>query len=168
MDRARKADEEARFLELYRSTLAPLRKYAARTLGDAVRADDIVQECFVRALASANFPSDHRQARAYLFRIASNLVIDHWRAERRERGSELDRNLASAVDYPDLRMDLADTFLLLTLRERQLIWLAHVEGLDHGDIAAMLGIGAASVKVLLHRARGKFAGVLRRSGYDDR
>ena len=46
-----------------------------------------------------------------------------------------------------------------------MLWLAHVEGTGHREIAAVLGVKAASVPVLLFRARRKLAGLLRKKGY---
>jgi RNA polymerase sigma-70 factor (ECF subfamily) len=44
----------------------------------------------------------------------------------------------------------------LSERERKLLWLAHVEEWKHDEIAAVLGLAAASIRVLLHRARRRF------------
>lgn len=153
-------------MEVYRHTAEPLRRYAARSLGSTSAADDVVQEAYARALASPNFPNNVQEARLYLFRVVSNLVTDQWRQRRRdiERASQ-DAPEPGRTD-PGLRMDLEHLFSRLKLQERQLIWLAHVEGNDHFAIASALGLSAGSVKVLLHRARQKFAAYLRAGGYD--
>jgi DNA-directed RNA polymerase specialized sigma24 family protein len=44
------------------------------------------------------------------------------------------------------------------------LWMAYVEELDHGEIAAASGVGEKSVRVLLSRARDAFAGILNRLG----
>lgn len=164
----KKADdgEEARFLELYGATCEPLRRYVHRVLGDASRIDDIVQESYLRAMASAGLPVESQQARAYLFRIASNLMRDRWRRLRREAPADAGVIASSITNDVGLRMDLAKVFKSLALRERQLIWLAYVEGFDHGAIAVALGLRTPSIKVLLHRAREKLAVLLREGGYD--
>jgi len=46
-------------------------------------------------------------------------------------------------------------------RQRTLLWLAYVQGLTHEEIAAHLGLHAASIKLLLFRARRRLAGLLR-------
>ncbi len=46
-------------------------------------------------------------------------------------------------------------------RERQLLWLAYAEGYSHREIAAVTGLAAASIRLLLFRARRKIAGFLR-------
>lgn len=155
------------FQEFYLQTADALRRYAVNVLNDAALADDIVQEAYVRALASPNLPAAPDEARAYLYRIASNLAVDHWRRRRRAAHS----GDAEAVEFRDsdaaLRIDVAAAFSRLSVRERQMVWLAHVEGADHAAIAAALGVGEASVRVMLHRARAKMASLLRRNGYGE-
>jgi RNA polymerase sigma-70 factor (ECF subfamily) len=46
-------------------------------------------------------------------------------------------------------------------RERQLLWLAHAEGYTHREIAQITGLAAASIRILLFRARRKIANLLR-------
>jgi RNA polymerase sigma-70 factor, ECF subfamily len=45
-------------------------------------------------------------------------------------------------------------------REREMLWLAYAQGLTHVDIAGTLGVKAASVRLLLFRARHKLATLL--------
>jgi RNA polymerase sigma-70 factor (ECF subfamily) len=54
-------------------------------------------------------------------------------------------------------MDVQRALAKLALRDRQLLWLAHVEGASHREVAAALGLGVASVRVLLFRARRRLA-----------
>jgi RNA polymerase sigma-70 factor (ECF subfamily) len=155
--------DEARFETLYRSTAAPLRAYVVRVMGYATHADDIVQDAYLRLLRAPPPTCDPDQLRAYLFRIASNLVHDYWRHQRRERGACERRTSAPATVTPDLplRVDMARLFEQLRPQQRQLMWFAYVEGADHREIAAALGLGERSVRVLLHRARRKLATLLR-------
>lgn len=156
--------DERAFKEIHAQTAQALRRYVVRTLGSVAAGDDVVQETYLRALSAMNFPSEPRQARAFLFRIASNLIVDVWRRQRRTMPSEE----SEGVLFPDteLRLDISRLFQTLTLQERQLIWLAYVEGCDHAGIADMLGLRAASVRVMLHRARRRFEVALRGGGYE--
>jgi RNA polymerase sigma-70 factor (ECF subfamily) len=45
-------------------------------------------------------------------------------------------------------------------RDRQLLWLAHAEGYSHREIAEVTGLGSASIRLLLFRARRKIARLL--------
>ena len=155
--------DEPGFEAFYRRTVAPLRAYVVRVIGRAAPADDIVQEAFLRLLRAPPDIDDPGQLRAYVFRIASNLIRDHWRREGRERKSADSHSSEPVSVNPDisLRMDMTRMFERLRPQQRQLMWLAYVEGADHAEIAAALGLGERSVRVLLHRARRKLAALLR-------
>lgn len=164
---------ESEFQDLYRLHGRALWGYLFRITGNAADADDLVQDSFCRLLAVRFATRDDQQIRAYLFRIASNVAIDHWRRAGRggrpqvpERTAD-DQAAPSTTDHGDaatLRHDMSRTLRELKPQERVLLWLAHVEGSEHRDIAAALGLKAASVPVLLHRARRKLAGLLNKKG----
>jgi len=158
--------DEALFQLLYKRTAPSLRAYAARVLGSATHADDIVQESFLRLVRSTPDTTDPQQLRALLFRIAGRLIVDHWRQGRREvmmrekaaRGEEV-----TNAD-PSLPLDVARAFESLTPQQRQLAWLAYVEGANRKEMAAALGLREGSVRVLLYRTRRKLARLLRAAG----
>jgi RNA polymerase sigma-70 factor (ECF subfamily) len=152
--------EEEAFHALYRDTAAPLRAYVARVLGSVGQADDIVQETYLRALRAPLSGYHPTQMRAYLFRIASNLIADHFRRQKRERPlGEVPERAALGRDG-SARIDMARVFRLLRVRDRQLLWLAHVEGADYHELAEALGLREGSVRVLLSRARRKLAALI--------
>jgi len=170
---------ESEFQDLYRLHARPLWAYIYRLTGSAADADDLLQEAFCRMLAAPLATRDDGELRAYLFRVATNAATDLWRrGGRSRRRAEMPRGNARpprdaaepsvAADHGDdaaLKQDMARTFRDLRPRERMLLWLAHVEGSEHREIAAALGLKAASVPVLLFRARRKLAGLLRKKGY---
>jgi RNA polymerase sigma-70 factor, ECF subfamily len=154
---------EREFHALYGRVAAPLRAYVARTLG-ASHADDVVQEAFLRLLRKPVPTRDDNELRAYAFRIATNLMVDHWRTHKREVSTHIPDHGSPGADQ-GLRMDVRRLFARLKPRERQLMWLAHVEGADHNEIAAMLGLRSGSIRVLLSRARQRLARLLRENGH---
>lgn len=151
--------DEQSFQTFFRQTAGPLRAYVASVIGSADAADDIVQDAFLRLLRSPPATRDPQQLRAFAFRVASNLITDHWRRRRREPFAGDARAQEPAVAAPNipLRVDMARTFERLRPQERQLLWLAYVEGADHREIAEALGLRPLSVRVLLYRARRKLA-----------
>ena len=153
---------EDAFRALHLRTAEPLRAYCTRTLGSATEAEDVVQETYLRLLRRPPATDRTEELRAYLFRVASNLMIDYWRKRRHERGTVNETAQEPAVPGADvpLQIDMARTFERLRPRERALMWLAYVEGLNHREIAGTLGVSERSVRVLLHRARHKLAGLL--------
>jgi DNA-directed RNA polymerase specialized sigma24 family protein len=55
---------------------------------------------------------------------------------------------------------VAKTFAELSARDRALLWLAYVERATHQEIAASLGVGTRSIKVLLFRAKRRLRDLL--------
>jgi RNA polymerase sigma-70 factor (ECF subfamily) len=161
---------ESEFQELYRLQARPLWAYLYRLTGNTADADDLLQEAFCRLLAAPLATRDDGQLRAYLYRVASNAAIDLWRRggrirRREEPLTDESAGAAHGGQDPALKHDMARTFRDLKPQERMLLWLAHVEGSEHREIASALGLKAASVPVLLFRARRKLAALLRKKGY---
>ena len=77
-------DEEA-FCALYRATAPALQGYIRKTCGNASLAEDILQETFYRLLRADLPEMDAHQMKSYLFKIATSLLVDHWRREKREK-----------------------------------------------------------------------------------
>lgn len=146
------------FDEFYREMHPRLWAFLVRTTGDSHQAEDVTQESFVRLLTSRGSTLPHAERRAYLFRIAQNLVRDAARRRARERTTPLQPASERAAPAPAEPMSRRAAAALAALgeRERKLLWLAHVEEWKHAEIAGLLGLAAGSIRVLLHRARRRF------------
>lgn len=161
--------EEA-FRTFYELTARPVRVYLARMTGDDRTADDLLQETYYRFLrANLSFESDDHR-RNYLFRIATNLVHDHRRKPFLEVPATDGTDLIDAARHPDnaeraaRRLDLHAALKQLKPRERSLLWLAYAQGWSHEEIAAAIGVKAASLKTMLHRARQRLVKRLNAGG----
>jgi RNA polymerase sigma-70 factor, ECF subfamily len=150
---------EDAFRVFYSRTNRSLWAYLLRTSGRRDVADDLVQESYCRFLAAMLPEMNAAESRSYLFRIATNLLHDRWR--RREVPDIVKTTSQSCEDDPETRTDVRRAFERLKPRERQLLWLAHVEGFDHREIARLTGLKLASVRVSLFRARRELAAALR-------
>jgi len=156
-------DSEA-FAGFYERTAGALWAYLVRASGDAALADDLMQESYVRFLCAASPVDGEVASRKYLFRIATNLLRDHWRRPGTTSIEELPEELFAARDEAgrrDSRAMLDPAMAQMKPRERQLLWLAHAEDYSHREIAEITGLGAASIRLLLFRARRKMARLLR-------
>jgi len=162
--RAPRPMDEARFEALYRAHASKLWSYIYRMTGNPATADDLLQKTFFRFLRANPQAASEDHLRRYLFRTATNLAFDHFRETKRERGREIVVVDEGAHESADLRHDMMRTFAELKPRERALLWLAHVEGSDHEEIAEAIGIKPKSVKVLLFRARKRLAELLKKKG----
>ncbi len=152
---------EEEFCTFYYATAPGLQGYVRRTCGNTALAEDIIQEAFYRFLRAELPEMNASQMKAYVFKIATSLLVDHWRRLGRERLWE--RIWRSPVAQAnDRRDDVVEGMSQLKPVERALLWLAYVEGFDHGEIASTLGLKEKSIRVLLFRARKKMARVLGR------
>lgn len=154
------------FAGFYQRTARPLWSYLAHVSGNPALADDLMQESYLRFLCAARWSDSEGACRRYLFRIATNLLRDHWR--RRAPASLEDvPEEAFATDQGfdiaqiDSQKMLARAFHYMRPRERQLLWLAYAEGATHAEIAEITGLRAAGIRILLHRARRKLARLLK-------
>jgi len=151
--------DEQTFHALYAVTAKPLWAYIARLSGRPDVANDLVQETYCRFLTAQLRNMEPAQARPYLFRIATNLLNDRWRKGEDTKWSEpeeagFERDLDAQIDVRYLMQQLKP-------RERQLLWLAYVEGMTHGEIAKSTGLHSMSIRILLFRARQRAADLLR-------
>lgn len=157
-------DEET-FRAFYERTARSVWTYLARISGDSQHADDLLQETYYRFLRARTSWESETHRRAYLFRIATNLVRDrHRRALASPTVPLGDRDIASRIgaDAVDCRADLDRAMRQLRPRDRALLWLAYGVGQPHAEIAGTIGVRTASVKLLLFRARRKLAALLGR------
>jgi RNA polymerase sigma-70 factor (ECF subfamily) len=152
--------DDTAFAAFYERTERQLRGYVYRVTGRAADADDIVQEAYLRLLRVALPDEDAR--RKYLYRVASNLIVDRWRRGGRETTPEALDEMTAAASAAD--PDVARIFATLAKKDRALLWLAYVEGESHQEIAEAIGVGTRSVKVLLFRARSRLRGLLAAKG----
>ena len=162
------AMENDTFAAFYERSARPLWAYLARSSADPALADDLMQESYVRFLCASGAPSlidqGESAARLYLFRIATNLLRDHWRRPRAASIEEIPEEFFAAQGrsaQTDSHILLGPALRRMNPRERQLLWLAYAEGYSHREIAQVTGLAAASIRLLLFRARRKIAGFLR-------
>ncbi len=106
--------------------------------------------------------------RNVLFKIATNLARD---ARRRTRVLPFfvpdgERDVAAREDMAgqiERTIDVTRAMNELKPRDRAMLWLAYAEGSSHQEIASVMGVKTASVKLLLFRARRRLAHILGRT-----
>jgi RNA polymerase sigma-70 factor, ECF subfamily len=152
--------DEASFRSFYDQSAARLFGYLLRVSGERALAQDLLQETYVRFLTAKLPPLTDVQARNYLFRIATNLMRDQWRCHREDPLPDKTDKPAKAPPM-DRQLEMRQAFQRLKLRERQLLWLAYVEGATHKEIAECTGLRSGSVRLLLFRARRRLARLIR-------
>ncbi len=160
------AMNEQAFRVLYDTAARPILAYLIGVTGRRDVADDLLQETFCRFLVRKPPAMAEDGTRRYLFRIATNLLRDRWRSGEDRPWTEV----AEAGSWPDVntQIDVRSAMQALKPRERELLWLAYVEGMSHAEIAQAMGLSAMSVRLLLFRARRRAAGLLRPDSDEER
>jgi RNA polymerase sigma-70 factor (ECF subfamily) len=157
--REQTAAGEEGFRRLYEATSRPLWGYLQHASGRPDVADDLLQETYCKFLLRKAPAMDEAESRSYLFRIATNLL--HNRARSRDDAALEEPAERGAQTDEDARLDVQAAMRHLKPRERELLWLAYVEGMSHAEIAAATGLGVMSIRILLYRARQKASEFLR-------
>jgi RNA polymerase sigma-70 factor (ECF subfamily) len=150
------------FEELYRAYSPKLFGLACRMVG-RTEAEDLLQEIFLSSHRKIGLYKGESALGTWLFRLATNLCLDHLRS-RANRTAQVtdtidDENarpkaggigpILSVIDRMDLERALAD----LPPGCREVFVLYDVEGFEHREVGAMLGISEGTSKSQLHKAR---------------
>ena len=158
------AGDESALATLFQRHAHRVLNLAYRYLGDRARAEDVVQESFLKLYASRARYRPEAKFQSYLLRIASNLCISML---RKKRPASLTGPDDAPTEPPDPDAPDADARLLhaemkarvraavdqLPERQRLAIVLNKFEGLDYAGVAEHLGLSVPATKSLLHRAR---------------
>jgi RNA polymerase sigma-70 factor, ECF subfamily len=153
-------DRAARLERLYRAHSGRVFGVCLRMTGDRERATELTQDVFVRAWEKLDLLRDETEAGAWFGRMATNVVLNARRSERRRLARvEPVEDLAPLAPVslhtplPVRRMDIDTAMSRLPERARMVYVLHDVEGYGHEEIATMMGVAAGTVRAQLHRAR---------------
>jgi RNA polymerase sigma-70 factor (ECF subfamily) len=150
--------ETALMQVLFDEHAAALWRYAMRLTGDRARAEDVVQETLLRAWQHPEAVEDReRSARAWLFTVARNMIIDERRSARfRNETNTLDGapedTAPNEVDSALDRLLIGDAMAQLSADHLAVIRRSYYLGWSTAQIAADLDIAEGTVKSRLHYA----------------
>lgn len=160
--RAQKGDREA-VAELYDRCQASIFTYIFYRVGDQECAEDLTAEVFVRMIEKLpGYIHQDRPVLAWLYTIARNLVIDHYRNKYEINPMPLEESLVANSQehgYPAQRTEehlaqecLARVMQMLTEEQRQVIQLKFIEDREVAEVAAILDRNERAIRSLQHRA----------------
>ncbi len=150
--------------DLYKEFERKLRRYAISLVHDAHKADDLVQDTFLRSMGHLKLLEqlNTNQRQAWLYRTLKNLVLDEQYARQREQilMEQLARQKQLIQDiqtdsHPMLEILTQDILDQVPPRYRELLYKRYVLGLNSQEIACELGIPAETVRSRLHLALKK-------------
>ncbi|MEX1019285.1 MAG: sigma-70 family RNA polymerase sigma factor [Litorilinea sp.] len=154
--------EDAALGELYDRYELKIYNYIYRRTSDPTLSEDLTGQVFLKMLeAIHNGRAWHSSFSGWLYRIAHNLVIDHYRVRDRQTHISLDEapNMPDPDDNPvqaaEVRLDseyLQAAIRRLTDEQAQVISLRFLEGYSFSEIADMMDKSEGAVKALQHRA----------------
>ena len=138
-------------------------RYVCFRMSDREIAKDLVQETFVRYWQCLVREDDIRNSKALLYKIAGNLVIDHFR--KKKEAVSLDKLAEDGFEpgenpFPNIndKMELDQTIAMFQKLDdpyRKVLILRFVEGLDPKEIAEILEETPNSISVRIHRGLQK-------------
>src|ERR671915_780274 len=168
VEAARRGDDPA-FEELYRRYHPRIAAYVRRIVRDPARAEDLAQDAFFSALRRMRATDSDIAFKPWIFEIARNATIDHWRRSNRAeevsveaddqlRQSDRVRLVGAAGPHSTLvdkeRFEhLRGAFDELSDVHTRILVMRELEGLSYREIAERLDLSRASVESALFRAR---------------
>jgi len=160
-------ERRRRFEQVYAANAGPILGYLLRRTANPDDAADVLAETFLTTWRRLDDVPPGDEARLWLYGVARRLLANHQRGERRRTAASdrLRTQLVAGYQPPQFAGELAEIAAALrTLPEpdRELLALVAWEGLDHGQVAAVLGCSRNAVRIRLHRARHRLADALAR------
>ena len=164
VERARAGDQGA-FDELVRQHFAPVYAMLYRQVGNHEDAEDLAQECFVRAWRSLDLYRTEGSFQGWLARIAVHLARDHFRgASRRPRLASAPFELEELAPAPgfgpgealgqrELGARVGEALRGLPQRLRAALVLRVLEGRDYDEVGGALGVTPATARTHVMQAR---------------
>lgn len=170
VERVKERDDARAFDEIVRRHKNRIYSYVCRMTHDAPDAEDLTQEVFIRAYLSLHRFRADAAVDTWLYRIATNLVIDRFRRDRRapQQWEPLDEEEDAIGGLPatDRASDPEATAQLGELRRlvrkavhtlppklRGVVVLHDIEGLSYDEVAEVLGCPVGTVKSRLFNGR---------------
>ncbi|HLI50275.1 MAG TPA: RNA polymerase sigma factor [Thermomicrobiaceae bacterium] len=168
VSRAKEGDQAA-FEAIFERYSRQIYGYIYRMMGNPEDADELTQECFIRAYKSLSHTSQELKLSAWLHRIASNACLDVLRRRQRIRWlpweSHKHEHLLHArpLDDPERNALSQETQLIvqhvlnqMNPRNRMALVLREYEGMSCEDIGQVMALSRSAVKSVLFRGRQEF------------
>ncbi len=159
-------DRETVFLEAYDQLADAIFRHCYFRVSDRERAKDLTHESFARAWQFLSDGQEVQNMKAYLYHIANNLIIDHYRKKKDISldGLQSDGFDPGFDDREHLVNFIAGKEALQVVEHldqtyREVVIMRYIDDLSVGEIARVVGVSENVVSVRLHRALKKLRGL---------
>jgi len=155
-----KAGDESAFDYLVQKYRRPMLSFMYRMAHNTAVAEDLAQEVFLRVYRSRENYEASAKFTTWLYRIASNLAVNHARDTRHQRPEntvsldEPDQETGLTMDVPDNSLTAEENIVRRERTERQRIAVImhKYQQMDYHQIAEVLKLSESAIKSLLFRA----------------
>lgn len=163
---------EKEFLEAYDLYADAIFRHCSYRLLDRERGSDLMQDTFMRAWEYLAKGQKVDNMRAFLYRVANNLIVDYVRKKKEmslEKMMEDDGFEPGKDSTPDLHRKLEKDRIIGALAHleetyREVLVLRYIDELPPADIAELLGVSANVVSVRIHRGLKQLRSILQKHG----
>jgi RNA polymerase sigma-70 factor (ECF subfamily) len=160
--------DQAAFAELYNAYVDKIYKYIYYKVGNAADAEDLCEHVFLKAWeAIGRYKWCGYPFSSWLYKLAHNLVVDHYRTKREpvpldaivataEELEDVESALYTAAEAAELRTAMSQ----LTTEQEQVLSLKFIEGYKNAEIAEMMNKKEGAIRALQYRALRSLQGIL--------
>lgn len=151
--RIRESDQSA-FKDLYLKYYEAISRYVWYRLHSREQVEDIVQEVFTRLWSHRSRLQPDKSVKAYLYRVASNLIVDRFRKKGSETAflAEVKSPVTDESERTDVRLSIEAAIDCLPPKEKMVIMLSRFEGLKYQEIADICNISVKTVESRMTKA----------------
>jgi RNA polymerase sigma-70 factor (ECF subfamily) len=156
------ASPPASTAQVWRDWHAALRRYVVRRVRNPADADDVLHEVFLKIEAHLSKLREPGRLAAWLYRIADNAIVDHYRGQRAwdELPDDLPAPETAADGTAALAACLRPMIEALPETYRQAVLWSEIDGLPQREVAERLGLSLSGAKSRVQRGRELLRAIL--------
>lgn len=151
------------FGDVYNPYYEGVKKFILAMVKDEWAADDLIQETFIRVRNHMDQIKDKEKASSWIFKIAYNLCLDHFRARQKHMQMPYDAGdiisaktgafIQKKIEQKEMSDCVQQKMRHLPETLKSVLILYDIMAFRHGEIAEILDITVENAKIRLHRAR---------------
>lgn len=144
---------------LYKEYFPKISRFVAFRVNSPETAEDLVAEVFIKAWENLQTSTEVTSFTSWIFTIARNRIIDHYRTKKTyadlfelENLLEYEDNVVDAIDLDIASKEFLRHLEKLSEDQQQILRLKFFEGLENEEIAAIVDKSPGTIRVIQHRA----------------